>query len=633
MAAPLRRASSVALVASALLACATPVGVRRGDPEVVHRELTASVLSVGRPSTPTLQVLERENLRARFDEDPDATLAELHRRLDVEHDRGRLFALAELSFLRGERTGDRGRYLACAIYAWALLFPGADRPVALDASDPRLRLTYDLYNRGLTAGLATDDRVHVDLSPRSIALPFGSLALALAAPAEPHQWAGYRIDDFVAAADLRVRGLRNRYRRPGIGAPLVAALHGLVEGAPASTGHFRIPPRTKVPVTALVRIADARAALVTGRVDAALELYSQDTALDVEIAGRRVPLEFETTSAFAYTLEGAKLWDFELAGFFSNALRPVEVLFGSDPMIARTRTGDGLFLLHPYHPGRIPIVLVHGTASSPARWAELINELENDRRIWDRYQIWLFIYNTGNPVGYSGGLLRHALRNTVAELDPNGQDPALHEMVVIGHSQGGLLAKLTAVSSGDRFWRLASDRDFDSIRLSPEDRETLANSVFFEPLPFVKRLVFIATPHHGSYLASFSVVRLMGGIITLPTTLLRASIDALIADPLGHAMRSQRRLPTAIDDLTPGNPFLEVLASLPIAPGVAANSIIAVRGDGPLEHASDGVVRYESAHIEGVESEKLVHSGQSTQEYPDTIEEVRRILLEHAGEQ
>ena len=52
--------------------------------------------------------------------------------------------------------------------------------------------------------------------------------------------------------------------------------------------------------------------------------------------------------------------------------------------------------------GRIPVVFVHGTASSPARWAEMLNEIINDRELWSRYQIWLFTYNTGNPILYSG---------------------------------------------------------------------------------------------------------------------------------------------------------------------------------------------------------------------------------------
>ena len=68
-----------------------------------------------------------------------------------------------------------------------------------------------------------------------------------------------------------------------------------------------------------------------------------------------------------------------------------------------------------------------------------------------------------------------------------------------------------------------------------------------------------------------------------------------------------------------------------MAPGVAAHSIIAVSGDGPLESESDGVVDYPAAHIGGVESELVVSSGHSVQGHPAVIEEIRRILLVHAG--
>ena len=48
---------------------------------------------------------------------------------------------------------------------------------------------------------------------------------------------------------------------------------------------------------------------------------------------------------------------------------------------------------------------------------------------------------------------------------------------------------------------------------------------------------------------------------------------------------------------------------------------------------NDGVVAYTSAHLGGMESEFIVRSGHSSQGHPFTIEEVRRILLEHIGTQ
>jgi hypothetical protein len=84
--------------------------------------------------------------------------------------------------------------------------------------------------------------------------------------------------------------------------------------------------------------------------------------------------------------------------------------------------------------------------------------------------------------------------------------------------------------------------------------------------------------------------------------------------------------------MAPGSPFEQALNSLPIAPGIVAHSIISVDGDGPYETGNDGVVEYQSAHIDGVASELVVRSPHSCQADPHTIEEVRRILLEQVAE-
>jgi hypothetical protein len=90
------------------------------------------------------------------------------------------------------------------------------------------------------------------------------------------------------------------------------------------------------------------------------------------------------------------------------------------------------------------------------------------------------------------------------------------------------------------------------------------------------------------------------------------------------------RMATSLDQMNPRNSFLRTLAAIPVAPGVAANSVIAVKNSGPVEEGGDGVVNYTSAHIDGVESELVVQSGHSLQDRPETVEEVRRVLLYHA---
>jgi pimeloyl-ACP methyl ester carboxylesterase len=262
-----------------------------------------------------------------------------------------------------------------------------------------------------------------------------------------------------------------------------------------------------------------------------------------------------------------------------------------------------------------------------------VNELDSDPRVGPRCQIWLFAYNTGNPLVYSGGLLQQRLRQAVAELDPAGADPALRRMVVVGHSQGGLLAKLAAVDSGTRFWDNVSTTPFAALRVSDETRAILSRSLFVTPLSFVTRVVFVATPHQGSEVAGLLAARLRGLIrwaLTLPVTLVGASADVLTAseDPLLRRTL-QQGLPRSVDNMSPGHQFIQTLAALPLAPWVTAHSIVAVEGDGPPEEGSDGVVSYRSAHLPGAASERIVRSGHSVQSNPEAIEEIRRILLEH----
>jgi pimeloyl-ACP methyl ester carboxylesterase len=595
--------------------CATPVGVKRLDEQAAHRELNANVLSTGRPSDYSTQLLERTALADRFKSDPQAVLAELNSGLGRPDERDRLFALSELSFAYAENSGNRSYYLASAAYAYAFLFPTnpADAP---GPYDPRLRLAVDLYNRGIALGLATKDGREVDLGARQLSLPFGTLDLSI--ESDEFNYAGNHLTKFVSLADMEVRGLRNTYRRAGIG----AALSARVEPLPGSPASPWIPPSAKVPITAFVRFDDPRLAMSTGRLHGTVELYDEDRATAVIVGAQSVPLESDPSAALAYRLEGAPLWDFEIAGFRQ----------GDFSILGGAHSGDfnGLFMLHPYHPNMIPVVFVHGTASSPARWAEMTNELLGDPKIAARYQLWFFLYNSGNPILLSAMRLRESLQAVRKAVDPEGKDPALNQMVIIGHSQGGLLTKMMVVDSGNRFWKNISSVPFDQAKLDPETRSLASRAAFFKPQPYVTEVIFIATPHSGSYMASNPIVKFSNKFINLPGSLAKTAV-ALGNLQEASVVGTPFTMPTALDNMDSSNKFIKVLSSLPIAPGVHAHSIIPVIGGAEMADGNDGVVEYKSAHIDGVESELVVNSGHSTQATPQTIEEVRRILYEHAG--
>ena len=292
-----------------------------------------------------------------------------------------------------------------------------------------------------------------------------------------------------------------------------------------------------------------------------------------------------------------------------------------------TEQSTRLVALEPHRRGRMPVVLIHGTASSPFRWADMVNDLTEDARIRDNYEFWFFAYATGNPVPYSALLLRDALQAAVQQLGGVSADPALGRMVLIGHSQGGLLARMLTVDAGPRLWDAISRRPLDQLRMNPDSRELVRRSLFVEHLPEVERVIFIATPHRGSYLTEFSVTRLLGRMVSLPAAVTKATTEGLSGNADAFKFETSNLRVGSLYGMTPGNPWIRAMAELPVAPGIHAHSIIPTLGNGPLENRSDGVVRYSSAHLDGVDSELVVPSSHSVQANPAAIEEVRRILL------
>ena len=597
------------------LGCETPVGIRRVSLSEVDRVLGENAVTGEGSSLFSRQMLARLGLSTLYQDDPRAALEKVRAGLGAPDAHDRLLVLAELWFATARKSEDQGEYVAAAVCAYAYLFPATPPSTPPSPYDSRTQLVLEIYDRGITKGLALSNSSHrteLDPTPRQIQMPFGTFALDI--PGQEFRYGGYRIVHPVALGDLEIRGLRNRYRRSGAGVALAASIEPVKDG---NTDPW-VPPRWKVPVTAFLRLDDLAPDLTRAR--GTLEFYDSDETRTITVASATVPLASDPSAALAYNLEGAPVWDFEIAGFRRSDLR-----------LAGASKTHGLAFLSPYRPGRIPVVFVHGTLSSPARWAEMANELLGDPRIATRVQLWFFVYNSGTPLLASAAELRAALRQAVHDLDPDEEDPALRQMVLVGHSQGGLLAKAMVVSSGDAFWTAWSDQKFEDVKFSPATRALLQNAIYFEPLPFVARVIFIATPHRGSFLAENWLGMLARKLTNAPASLAKASLELATLSDDPHLFRWRFQIETSIDNMDWSNPGLRVLASLPIAPGVHANSIIPVES-APIETGDDGIVRYQSAHIEPVESELVVlGSDHSTHSNPETIEEVRRILYEHAA--
>jgi pimeloyl-ACP methyl ester carboxylesterase len=290
----------------------------------------------------------------------------------------------------------------------------------------------------------------------------------------------------------------------------------------------------------------------------------------------------------------------------------------------------GLSMRRPYARGKVPVVFIHGLWATPRSWEGMIAALEADARLNDQYQFWAFGYSTGDPIPYSACLLRRSLEDARRRFDPDRSDPSFDGMVLVGHSMGGLLAKMMVVESGRRLWSEVSNQPFDELVGEPNDRDVFGQALLVKPLPEIRRVVFIATPHRGSRL-SRGWLQSLGARLVVGTEPLRSAYDRLVArnNPGFFKERFRKGLPTSVEELEWEAPFLRSLCDLPARPGLKFHSIIAVRPDRVEADRTDGLVSYASAHLELATSEVVISAGHFCQDHPDAIKEVRRVLAEH----
>lgn len=586
---------------------ASPVRVVPRKDGELHRSLDTCALYGNLPSARTAWLLELLEAEEQFREDPIAALQVVHERARQEGSRQALFAMAELSFLAGKRRNSEECFLAAAAYAYLYLL-GGDGMDPPSPWDRRFRWACDIYNRSLVRALEDPHDGSLRIEGGRRALPVGHMDVDVDLSGFPFQKRGLEL---LPADDLDVLGLDFRVRDSGLGAPLIAVVQRKGEG----TAGLGILDETSVSATLFLRIEGGIGDMASG-LSAVLELHSTYEATAVDVSGVQVPLESDVSATIAYGIDSSNVWRYGVGTFFQ----------GRDAM-----RQNGLILPRPFEAGRIPVVLVHGTASNPAYWADLWNSLEADDLIRKRFQFWLFIYTTGNPVVYSAATLREALLELVTLHDPEGRDPGLQHMVVVGHSQGGLLAKFTAVHvDADEAAQRILGSPVEELGLDAEGEELLRRCFDVEPLPFVDRVVFLATPHRGSFLSTRWYSRLFAKLVAVPVEFEQA-VHRLVRNvpeerlPAGMA----ERVPTSLDNMDPSNSVLLFLADVPVDPRVHAHSIIPIGREREPEGANDGVVAYESAHLEGVDSEVLVPSPHSCQSHPRTIVELRRILREH----
>jgi pimeloyl-ACP methyl ester carboxylesterase len=342
-----------------------------------------------------------------------------------------------------------------------------------------------------------------------------------------------------------------------------------------------------------------------------LEFHNPHMARTVETGAGPLPLAADYSAPLARSLDEAP------RTYFAGFVQP-----------GTTETAARLSLLEPYQPGKIPVVLIHGLFSDPLSWADLVNDLRATPGFAEQYQVWYFRYPTGQGFLQSAATLRRELRECLQALDPDRRDGALRQVVLVGHSMGGLIAKLQVTHSEEHVWSRLANRPLAEIVATEEARALLAEACYFEPSPDVARVIFIASPHSGS-LATSGLVGRGASLLVEPAPATAAIHDQLVRDNPGvFNPEFEERLPTSIDMLQPRSPLLSAMQHMPIRPGVRLHNILGVSHPVSLDGPSDGVVSVYSASHPGCQSVHAV--GAKHARVHRTVEasaEVLRILM------
>jgi pimeloyl-ACP methyl ester carboxylesterase len=610
------------------------VGGCSGQRYIVRREQPFNVLagplqlvkrSGPRPTPRTIQLLRRYDLVAQQEREPQAALARLQQEIATDPNPEKICSYAELSYIEGKRLEAAGKpqsaidfYGASVAHAYLfLLDPNLDR--FRNPYDPQFRRACDLYNASLEASMRLVIK-HGRLKPgETLTVKSGEkqfqIQVTLRGPWHPED-----IDRLEFASDYEIAGgLTNQHHTYGLGVPLIA-LRAKHEGESPDERYY--PPGLAFPVTAFLRVEQQTANDVQSDIHRCeLELHDPLYSSDIEVCNRLVPLETDLSTPLAYFLDQPAFRDQDVATF--GLLNPDQA-----------QGIKGLYMVEPFDPNRIPVVMVHGLWSSPTTWMEMFNDLRAFPELRTRFQFWFFLYPSGQPFWSSASQLRDTLAEVRQAVDPQHGNPNLDQLVLVGHSMGGLVSKLQTLESGDDFWRLVSDKPIEELKASDEDRSRLAKCFYFHPNPMVKRVITIGTPHRGSDFANDYTREVGRRLIVLPKMMLELG-NKLTRDNPDYFKRTDiLTMTNSIDSLSPSCPLFPVLMTAPRAPWTQYHNVVGVVAKttflGRVSEEGDGVVPYKSAHLDDVASELIVEADHlAVHRHPLAILEVRRILHEH----
>lgn len=440
-----------------------------------------------------------------------------------------------------------------------------------------------------------------------------------------------KIEQLLSSYNLNFSGLRSINRRDGFGSEFVVVLPQVKDDIGEGKNKYIIDPMNfsyKNGINPNIHQARYLAATITAQPKSATNIEDILTKSEFELKAFD-PYKYEKVTMAGKT--------YPLAGNFStpyglwlaqNNLGKAAYL----TLIDRDNhlTMPHLYMLEPYNPKKKVIVLVHGLASSPEAWIRLTNDIMGDAVLRENFQVWQVFYSTNMPIIESRFQIYALLNQAFAQVDSTA--PSKKDAVLIGHSMGGIIARLL-VSDADvtkKALAMMNNRQLNKYQKLP----IISQRLVIKDIPNFSRAIFLATPHKGTDYADRWFTKAARKIIRIPGAFLSAITDSIQTQDL-----DVKELLTQIDhgliqngpsDLSHQSKFMELTKDINPRKGLMFHSIMGnITDSDDLNIISDDVVTYQSAHLDGAVSEKIIKGGHSIQETPEAILELRRILRLH----
>lgn len=316
-----------------------------------------------------------------------------------------------------------------------------------------------------------------------------------------------------------------------------------------------------------------------------LEILTAQDNTAVKLGANQYSLRHSPGSAFLALIEKATIDDYNWLGFVSPA---------------QAEKRRGVFAIGEIRADKVPIIMIHGLNSDPLIWRHLTMAMLNEPDILAHYQIWHIYYPSGPPPYYSAARTRELLRDLLHQVKA---PKLLDKAVIIGHSMGGVIAKLLATETQYSLW----DTSFTQRpeQLLTADNASLKDIFIFQPVFKHNTVFFLDTPFKGSQVANSAIGYLGAMLVSLPnefTQIFKALIERVGPDAITHAMQPflLGYGPNSIQVLRPGHPLTDVLYDLPLAGEayaiIGSNSLLSCEDEILCSQISDGVVSFDSAN-------------------------------------